>query len=306
MAGGTGELSRRNVRGWLGGNRASARWLDGVAAGSVLRRRRGVSNWSVDNGRRNGNGGDVNDRNCSGASRDFMLLGDVVGRSVDRLVTAVAGGGRLHRLLGLLTTVAGGGGLSRLMGLFTAVAWAGRFGWCGGDTWNISGRSVGLGDGVGDDRRTAVVANVDGGDGILGALRADSLGDGLSLGGHTSLARVDIGGGNNLDRVRRVVVCRLARNRGRVRCAIGLCAARGRVAVVGLARAGCSTVDWSRAGCSTIVNGYRGASCHVRGGARCGRGSVHRNGRAGHGGGCARGVQSRVVDAGAGRRVNQV
>jgi hypothetical protein len=174
---------------------------------------------------RDGRLGDVDDFDGGGASGGFLLLGDVVG--------------------GRVGVVAGGGGLGGLLGLVAAVAWVGGTGWVGGHAGDVGG---GLGDGVGDDGRTALVADVDGGDGVVLALVAYGLGDGLRLCGYTGLARVNIScRDDSLGRaswVRRVVVCRNACNRRRVFGALSSGRGRFITGVVGNRR---STVSRSRA-----------------------------------------------------------
>jgi hypothetical protein len=144
--------------------------------------------------------------------------------------------------------VAGGGGLSGLLGLDGTVTWDGGAGWVGGHAGDVGGRCGRLGDGVGDDGRTAVVADVDGGDGIVLALVAYGLGDDLGLCGYTGLARVNVGcGDDSLGRagwVDRVVVSRHARDRRRVLGALSSRRGRFITGVVGNRR---SNVSRSRA-----------------------------------------------------------
>jgi hypothetical protein len=177
---------------------------------------------------RDGRLGDVDDFDGGGASGGFLLLGDVVG--------------------GRVGVVAGSGGLGGLLGLVAAVAWVGGTGWVGGHAGDVGGGGGGLGDGVGDDGRTALVADVDGGDGVVLALVAYGLGDGLRLCGYTGLARVNIScRDDSLGRaswVRRVVVCRNACNRRRVFGALSSGRGRFITGVVGNRR---STVSRSRA-----------------------------------------------------------
>jgi hypothetical protein len=223
---GASKLSWRSIRSRLRGESSTcAGRLDGVAAGTVLRRGRWVGHGSVLGGRhdRDRSLGDVDNLHGGGLGWDLLLLRDVVGRSVGRLVTTVAGSRLLSRRLGLLATVVGAG-------------WHCGHGRNNGD---VGSRGGGLGDGVGYDSWAALVADVDRGDRVGLALVADGLGDGLGLGGDTSLARVNIGGGNNLDRRaswgRRVVLTGHAGDGRRVRSAVDG------------SRAGKGTVDRGRA-----------------------------------------------------------
>jgi hypothetical protein len=191
VASSTSELGRGNVRGRLGGD-ASAGRLDGVGHGTVLRGRRWVWHGGVGSSGHNGDGCHVDNRNRGGAGRRLLLLGHVVGGSVDGLVGTVDGGvGRL------VSAVHGSVG-----GLVGTVDWGlsglSNRSWHAG---NVGGRGGGLGDGVGHNSGAAVVANVDRGDGVFSALGADGLDDGLGLGGDTSLARINIGSCDNLDGV---------------------------------------------------------------------------------------------------------
>jgi hypothetical protein len=175
----------------------SARYLDGVSAGAILRGGRWVRRRSVLGGRHNRDRSlsDVDDLNGGGSTWSLLLLGLVVGRSVGGLVSTVDGG-----VLGLFGTVDGSGLLSRGLGLVTTVAGAGWLSGHGRNAGNVGGWCSRLGDGVGDDGWAAVVADVDRGDRVTSsALVADSLGDGLGLGGDTSGTRVNVGGGDDLD-----------------------------------------------------------------------------------------------------------
>jgi hypothetical protein len=98
----------------------------------------------------NGNGslGNVNNLDRGGASGHFLLLGNIVGRRIRRLVATVAGSRWLRGLLGLVTTV----------------GWAIGLGRCSRHSWDVGSWGGRLGQSVGNNRRTAVVANIDRGD----------------------------------------------------------------------------------------------------------------------------------------------
>jgi hypothetical protein len=297
VASGASELSRRNVRRGLR-RRSTCTSTSGLSGGSTCASasshdgvRVGGSRWVwgrsvLDRGdNRDGSLGNVDNLNRRGADRDFLLLGDVVGRGVGRLVAAMAGSGRLGWLLGLVTTI----------------GWAIGLGWLSGHNRDVGSRSGRLGQGVGNDSGTAIVTNVDRGDRVALALVADSLSNSLSLGGNTGLAGIDIGGGDDSDGgaggVRWVVLASLGGD-------------RGRVGTIDRSWAGRSTIDRRRAGRSTVHWVARGRRSTIDGG-RAGRSTVHgvtRSGRAGSNGRRAaigRGVGDRVVGAGARRGVGQ-